>query len=57
MIDNPISFVKNTRETYSKQFETIVTEVQVQFADENPAWIPLDTLLAIKTIIKGDTND
>jgi len=39
MIDNPISFVKNTRQTYSKQFETIVTEVQVQFADENPAWI------------------
>ncbi len=54
MIDNPISFVKNTRETYSKQFETIVTEVQVQFADENPAWIPLDTLLAIiEKVTKG----
>ena len=41
MIDNPISFVKNTRKTYSKQFESVITEVQVQFADENPAWIPI----------------
>ena len=50
MIDNPISFVKNTRETYSKQFETIVTEVQVQFSDENPAWIPYETLIAIERV-------
>jgi len=47
MIDNPISFVKNTRQIYSKQFETVITEVQVQFADENPAWIPMDTLLSM----------
>ena len=53
MIDNPISFVKNTRQTYSKQFETIVTEVQVQFADENPAWIPLDTLLSLSIACDG----
>jgi len=26
----------------------VITEVQVQFAKENPAWIPLETLLAIQ---------
>ena len=53
MIDNPISFVKNTRQIYSKQFETVITEVQVQFANENPAWIPMDTLLALATTFDG----
>ena len=48
MTTNPLSPVRNTRQTYSKQLERVVTEVQVQFADENPAWIPLETLLAIK---------
>ena len=40
--------VKNTRQTYRKDLETVITEVQVQFAKENPAWIPLETLLAIQ---------
>ena len=48
-IENPLSLVKNTRQTYDKQLERVITEVQVQFADENPAWIPLETLLAIKS--------
>jgi len=48
MNTNPISPVKNTRQTYSKYLEKVITEVQVQFADETPAWIPLETLLAIK---------
>ena len=48
MIDNPLSQVKNTRQTYSKHLEKVITEVQVQFDDEDPAWIPLETLLAIK---------
>ena len=48
MIDNPISYVKNTRKTYSKQYETVLTEVQVQFGNENPAWIPYETLVAMK---------
>lgn len=47
MTNNPISFVKNTRKSYNKQFESIITEVQIQVDDENPAWIPLDTLLAL----------
>ncbi len=37
------------------------TEVQVQFRDEEPAWIPYDTLLAIKeksqdSYISGDDD-
>ena len=46
-VENPLSPVKNTRQTYSKQLERVITEVQVQFKEENPAWIPLETLLAI----------
>ena len=52
---NPLSPVKNTRKTYNKQLEKVVTEVQVQFAEENPAWIPLETLLAIQSV-KNDRN-
>ena len=48
MTNNPLSPVRNTRQTYDKQLERVITEVQVQFADETPAWIPLETLLAIK---------
>ncbi len=46
-IENPLSLVKNTRQTYDKQLERVITEVQVQFKEENPAWIPLETLLAV----------
>lgn len=45
---NPISPVKNTRKSYNKQLEKVITEVQVQFGEEHPAWIPYDTLLAIQ---------
>jgi len=48
MIENPLGQVKNTRLTYSIHLQKVITEVQVQFADEDPAWIPLETLLAIK---------
>tara|TARA_B100000131_G_scaffold297211_1_gene315740 strand:- start:874 stop:1083 length:210 start_codon:yes stop_codon:yes gene_type:complete len=47
-MNNPLSPVKMVRETYSKWLQRNVTEVQVQFRDEEPAWIPYDTLLAIK---------
>ena len=50
MITNPLSPVKNTRETYSKFYQKIFTEVEVQFNSEDPAWIPLNTLLAMRTI-------
>ena len=45
---NPFSYVKNTRQSYSKQSESLITEVQVQFDNENPAWIPYETLIAIQ---------
>ena len=45
---NPLSPVKMVRETYSKFLERHVTEVQVQFKDEPPAWIPYETLLAMQ---------
>lgn len=48
MTPNPLGPVKNTRETYSRSLERVITEVYVQFDNENPAWIPLETLLAIK---------
>ena len=46
---NPLSCVKNTRQSYRKDLEKIVTEVQVQFKNETPAWIPYETLLAIQS--------
>ncbi len=47
-MNNPLSVVKNTRRTYRKDLEKVVTEVQVQFKKEEPAWIPYDTLIAIQ---------
>ena len=48
-MNNPLSPVKMVRETYSRYLQKNFTEVQVQFADEEPAWIPYDTLLAIQS--------
>ena len=45
---NPLSPVKNVRESYSRFYQEVFTEVEVQFGDERPAWIPYETLLAIK---------
>ena len=46
-MNNPLSPVRNVRESYSRFLQRIVTEVEVQFGDERPAWIPYDTLLAM----------
>ena len=51
-MENPLSVVKNTRKSYDRQLEKVVTEVQVQFAEEHPAWIPYETLLAIGKVKK-----
>ena len=53
---NPLSPVKMVRETYSKWLQRSVTEVQVQFKDEEPAWIPYDTLLAMQEVNEGRTT-
>ena len=39
--------IKDRRQTYSKWYQRHVTEVLVQFKDEDPAWIPLDTYRAM----------
>ena len=52
---NPLSHVKMVRESYSKWLQRNVTEVQVQFKDEEPAWIPYDTLLAMQEVNEGRT--
>ena len=50
---NPLSTVKMVRESYSKWLQRNVTEVQVQFRDEPPAWIPYETLLAMQEVNEG----
>ena len=44
---SPMSYVKNTRKSYRKDLGRVITEVQVQFLEEDPTWIPYDTLLSI----------
>jgi len=43
-MNNPI---KNTRRAHYRHLDKNVTEVLVQFKDEDPAWIPEPTLTAI----------
>lgn len=47
-MNNPIAFVQHIRQTYSRTQQKVIVEVLVQFKEETPAWIPYDTLLAIK---------
>ena len=44
---NPVSFVKNVRTSYSRFLQKNIKEVEVQFMDEDPAWIPYDTLISM----------
>ena len=44
---NPLSYVKNVRTVYDRFYQKNIKEVQVQFKDENPAWIPYETLIAM----------
>ena len=46
-LKNPFNFVKNTRQSFDRFYQKTITEVQVQIETEDPAWIPLDTLVAI----------
>ena len=55
-MENPLNPVKNVREVWSKSLERKVKEVQVQVKDEPPAWIPLETLLALQEL-KNPKND
>ena len=45
-----MKYVQNTRENYSKFLDKVFTEVLVQVKDEDPAWIPEETFLALLNI-------
>ncbi len=47
MMINPLTNVKNVRTVYDRFYQKNVKEVQVQFLDEDPAWIPYETLISI----------
>jgi len=44
---NPLTHVKNVRTVYDRFYQKNVKEVQVQFLDEDPAWIPYETLISM----------
>ena len=46
-LKNPIRPVKNVRTVYDRFYQKNVKEVQVQFKNEDPAWIPYETLIAM----------
>ena len=47
LMNNLLSYVKNVRTVYDRFYQKNVKEVQVQFQDENPAWIPYDTYISM----------
>jgi len=51
---SPLRYVQNVRTVYSRFYQKNIKEVEVQFNDEEPAWIPYDTLLSIMSIIGID---
>ena len=55
---NPLSHVKNVRTVYDKFYQKNVKEVLVQFLDEDPAWIPYETLLSMLSLsIENDYKE
>ena len=50
---NPLSPIEQVRESYSMWLQKTITEVEVQFKDEEPAWIPYTTLLAMQETNEG----
>ena len=44
---NPLRYVQNVRTVYSRFYQKNIKEVEVRFGNEDPAWIPYDTLLAM----------
>lgn len=47
-MNNPFGIVLNTRTVYKKEKNKSIVEVLVKFREEDPSWIPLETLLAIR---------
>ena len=46
-LKNPFRPVKNVRTIYDRYYQKNVKQVEVQFKDEDPAWIPYETLIAM----------
>ena len=46
-LQNPMQPVKNVRTDYHRFYQKNIKMVEVQFGNEDPAWIPYDTLLAM----------
>ena len=58
MMINPLTHVKNVRTVYDRFYQKNAKEVQVQFLDEDPAWIPYNTLLSMLQVdIKEDYTE
>ena len=57
-LKNPFRPVKNVRTVYDKFYQKNVKEVLVQFLDEDPAWIPYETLLSMLSLsIENDYTE
>tara|TARA_B100000287_G_scaffold199835_1_gene188814 strand:+ start:206 stop:394 length:189 start_codon:yes stop_codon:yes gene_type:complete len=50
---NPLSPIIQVRQSWSMWLQKTITEVEVQFKDEDPAWIPYTTLLAMQESNEG----
>ena len=50
---NPLSPIIQVRQSWSIWLQKTITEVEVQFKDEDPAWIPYTTLLAMQETNEG----
>ena len=51
---SPLRYDQNVRTVYSRFYQKNIKEVDVQFNDEEPGWIPYDTLLSIMSIMGID---
>ena len=47
-----MDYIQDTRESYDRFYQKHVTEVLVQVKNEDPAWIPKETYLALLNIIE-----
>ena len=55
---SPLRYVQNVRTVYSRFYQKNIKEVEVRFGDEEPAWIPYDTLLSMLQVdIKEDYTE
>jgi hypothetical protein len=55
-MNNPLSLAKQTRQTYNKQLERVVTEVEVDIKGAPKTWMPLETLIALVNLKENETN-